>query len=360
MRRFYLYAIVLGIAFILIFVPLVIPMLSRDADYSAFNTEWNGTSKFYGAYAREHLGERPVVASDDIYMNAVLTSLTKLDVMPSRSMLLMLGPSKGYTAEELDYLDMFVRSGGVIILADDFGTGNDVLEQLGVSERFSGELLIDLSFEKAGTFPVTYKGTFGDMRLLLNHPSSIQGATDPLITSSPSSFLDSNENGIHDDGESMGVRTIASRVAVGDGMVYLVSDPSIFINDMLGRYDNEAVCFDLLAMAEGASARSLYVDEAHFAKADAFQVVDIVIATTNEQVFQAVVIALLAFIVVYELRIPGLVSNALGSAMTRILGTGEKVEKGLSKKELVEELHRRHPEWDINALYTFFSRFRTR
>ncbi|HHN81592.1 MAG TPA: DUF4350 domain-containing protein [Methanomicrobia archaeon] len=360
MRRFYVYAIVLGIAFILIFVPLVIPMLSREADYSVFNTEWNGTSSFYGTYAAEHAISRPLTPSDDVYMNAVLTSLTKLDVEPSCSMLLMLGPSKGYMDDELSYLDSFVRNGGVVILADDFGNGNEVLSHLGVSERFSGELLVDLSFEKAGTFPVTYQGTLGDMTLLLNHPSSIINATDPLITSSPLAFHDVNENGVLDENESAGTRTIVSQVSVGDGMLYLVSDPSIFINDMVGRYDNERFAFELLARAEGDTVRSLYVDEAHFSKDEAFRVVDVVIATTSERLFQAAVIALLAFIVLYELRIPALVGGALRSATTRIFGVQEKVEKGLSKKELVEELHRRHPEWDINALYTFFSRFRTR
>jgi hypothetical protein len=47
MRRFYLYSAIFGISFIMVFVPIVVPMLTREADYSVFNGGWNGSSSFY-------------------------------------------------------------------------------------------------------------------------------------------------------------------------------------------------------------------------------------------------------------------------------------------------------------------------
>jgi hypothetical protein len=125
-----------GLAFVMVLVPLVVPMLTREADYSVFNTGWNGCSDFYKDYISTY-GAESVATTEDIYLNAVLRDLTHLDTDPRDAMLLIIGPSKPYGTHELAYLRTFLSEGGRVILADDFGVGNDILSFLGIDARFS-------------------------------------------------------------------------------------------------------------------------------------------------------------------------------------------------------------------------------
>jgi len=50
----------------------------------------------------------------------------------------------------------FLNEGGLLFLTDDFGTGNELLSGINATSRFSGNLLLDLSFEKSSKFVTVF------------------------------------------------------------------------------------------------------------------------------------------------------------------------------------------------------------
>jgi len=354
MKRFYIYTTVFGIAFVMLFIPVLIPISAGHADFRVFNTGWNGTSEFYMEYLTQNRPDiKQLAQNENTYLNTVLESITTLDIVPSNSILMMMGPSKSYSEDENAFLKNYVWKGGCLVLADDFGTGNEILSYLDIEERFSSKLMIDLVFEKSGIFPIAYRGE-KEYSLILNYPSTIENSSDPIFFSTDLSFLDLNQNSIKDEDEASGPFPIASKIKFGDGEIYLISDPSIFINNMFSKLDNEAFIFNILSMAKEGKDKVLYVDESHF---DIGQIkfVNIVLKAQNEKLFKYIVGSLLVVLFVSEAKI----AYYLGMLMHQIpLKFRQKKEiKGLNRKELIDVLKEKHPEWNINALNNFFSKF---
>lgn len=359
MRRFYLYSAIFGISFIMVFVPIVVPMLTREADYSVFNGDWNGSSSFYKDYVYTFDFDL-TPSTEDIYLNTVLKDLSLLPVEPSKSIILIIGPSRTYGGHELSYLRVFLEAGGIVVLADDFGIGNEIMSYLGLSERFSNTLLLDLSYASAAVFPLEY-GTGADALpyvIALNYASTITGAGDSIIMSSPTSFLDTNENSRIDKGEPRGPFTLAARVPYGDGELYLLSDPSIFINASYDEGDNAAFVMEYLCMLWGSDERSLYIDEAHFLIDEEFNVVDVVLATNKNAYFQFGVALVLLLMIFHELPLLS-TGRAFGARIIRMLRHNAiKEHQPCDARELAYRVKEDMPEWDVGSLYSFYAKFR--
>ena len=362
MRRFYVYSAIFGLAFVMVLVPLVVPMLTREADYSVFNTGWNGCSDFYKDYISTY-GAESVATTEDIYLNAVLRDLTHLDTDPRDAMLLIIGPSKPYGAHELAYLRTFLSEGGRIILADDFGVGNDILSFLGVDARFSGVPLLDLAYETSALVPVTFFGSGGSTlpyTALLNHATALSGVSSSYLYSSPSAFLDTNGNGVFDEGERRGPFPLISRIPYDEGVLILIADPSIFINDMYRREDNRALLLDNISVARAAGNTTLYVDEAHFAHAEAFSVVDVVLATNKNAYLRYGVAAVLLLMLGSILSVRRTVSSLFARAASALVNRrkGKKEQVPMDARDLAHAIHEDVPAWDVRSLYAFLSKFR--
>jgi hypothetical protein len=168
---------------------------------------------------------------------------------------------------ELEVLGRFVMDGGTLLLADDFGWGNQVLQHLGIKARFSGQALLDPLFHyKNRWFPRVDCAagdslTVGLEHLTLNHATALEGVfpASVLATSSSFSFLDSNGNQVADEGEPTGRQVVMSRQAVGRGQVVLLADPCVFISSMLEYGEN----LNLVRNIAAASPAGLYFDQSH-------------------------------------------------------------------------------------------------
>lgn len=199
-------------------------------DFMASNSRWNGLSNFckdYGACpldSFEHLPEKP--------QGKALLSL----------------PYLSYNEEELAELKGFVSQGGRLILMDDYGQGNRVLEYLGLKANFSGQMLLDplFCYKKPKLPRITNfspeVSRAGVKAIVLNHATALTGVDSEtvLARSSKRSFLDVNGDGKRSQAEPKGPLPIAARFELGQGEVILVSDPSILINSMMGKDDNRA------------------------------------------------------------------------------------------------------------------------
>ncbi len=218
LRRF---LVILTIALVIILV-VVVWFFPLNEDFRTENPFWNGTkdiSSVTGALPLEFLSDLPT--------------------SPEGSTLLLI-PYLDFTPTELDELNRFVTQGGTIVLADDYGYGNQILEYLELEVQFSGQVLLDpLCSYKNKWLPrishLTSNSITNDTEsLILNHATCLTNveADDALALSSSFSFLDLNGNGEWDTDEPTGPLPVISHHNLASGQIVLISDPSIFINSM--------------------------------------------------------------------------------------------------------------------------------
>jgi hypothetical protein len=220
-----------------------------NEDFRADNPSWNG--------GRELSDFVPITP---------LASLSELTPSP-RGVTLIVIPYRQFDTAELEVLSNFVVGGGVLLLADDYGWGNQVLQHLGLGARFSGQALLDpLHCYKNKWFPLVNCSqdeplTMGMEHLTLNHATVILDvAPDGVLASSSSfSFLDSNGNQVADETEPTGPLPVMSREVLGDGQVILLADPSVFINGMLDFGESKKLLENIAA----ASPSGLFLDQSH-------------------------------------------------------------------------------------------------
>jgi hypothetical protein len=260
-------------------------------DFQPDNPFWNGSRRL-----------------SDVASIKLIDAYSQLPASPQGATLIVI-PYRQFDPGDLEALNRFVADGGVLVLADDFGWGNQVLEYLGLEARFSGQALIDpLFYYKSRWFPRADASrddpfTAGMEHFNLNYATVLVGVpTDNVLaTSSSFSFLDTNANGSADKGETVGRQVVMSRQTLGQGQVVLLSDPSVFISSMMTG--------DNLKLAENIAATSetgVYFDQSHLVTSNLRQAKDW-LRTLREFAFKppvavALVVVILAITFVPVLR----------------------------------------------------------
>ena len=271
LRKGYAAVATMAVAVTLLIISMTAPVASSSADFSIFNSGWNGTSqlavltyqtgKFQPAFQVQSTGT-------DITIEQV--DLSTVDLNPRTSALVIIGPTKTFTKAEGEHVGEFVKFGGKLLLADDFGTGNSLLEGMGATSRFSGSLVVDLAYEKQPEFSVLFDLrtdplTTNVTTLLLNYPSSLSintTTTAGVAYSSIASWLDTNGNRLQEWGEPRGPFPMVARERLGFGNIILISDPSVLINGMRDNMDDGV--FGTNVIDEVCNARTaVFFDESH-------------------------------------------------------------------------------------------------
>jgi len=245
LRRFLL---ILTIALVVI-LTLVVWFCPSNEDFRTENPFWNGTKDTSSSY--------PL---------SPLESLSDLPPSPQGSTLILI-PYLNFAPEELEELNKFVTRGGTLILADDYGYGNQILKYLGLKARFSGQPLLDpLSNYKNRWFPrishiIPSPITSNTESLVLNHATGLTEVetSDALALSSVFSFLDLNGDQTWEEGEPTGPLPVISRHNLGNGQIILIADPSIFINSMETMESNYILIQNIAAI----TTSNLLFDQSH-------------------------------------------------------------------------------------------------
>jgi hypothetical protein len=251
MRNTTLIAIVLAIVLCASWLGIV--FYPSHADFMRSNPSWNGLKDF------SHKTHADMA-----------TSLSKVETGPERVLLTI--PYLQYNDNDLQKITGFVQGGGTLLVLDDYGYGNQILEGLGLDMRFDGKPMLDpyLCYRNQKLPIITdlapYMQDSGIKSLILNHATAlnVSGSGQILARSSDSAYIDRNENSFRDAGEPQGPFVIAAKAALGQGTVIAVADPSLLINSMEDRADNEAFIDELISVA-GENPK-IYVDTAHLPK----------------------------------------------------------------------------------------------
>ncbi|WP_049987332.1 DUF4350 domain-containing protein [Halobellus rufus] len=223
-------------------VVLLVTASTSTAAFSVFNPSWDGASGVQTAAEEEGI-ETQVAQSTAVYD----------EVEPNETVAVVIGPQERYTPAELASIRAFVDQGGTLIVADDFGDGNQLLSGVGVEARLDGRLLRDpRNYEGTTAMPIATVVTNDSAvsvaeSVQLNHGTVVEEPTGTVLArSSEFSYLDSDRDGEIDETESIESYPVAVREEFGTGAVITVSDGSLFINAMLERADNDAFTRGLL------------------------------------------------------------------------------------------------------------------
>ncbi len=359
MKRIYQILIFFGIGLLLFVLSLGNPLLQNTSDFSIYNTGWNGCSTL--ALRSYEAGVfQPTFSIEKHTLTLSHKSFTTLELEPQNTTLLLIGPQAPFTALEGTYIDGFLREGGTVFLADDFGTGNTLLERLNTSIRFSTKLLLDLSFEKNASFVAVYNFTQEDhpltdnvSYLLLNYPTalSVGKNTTVLARSSELSWLDFIENGKEDPTEKSGPFPLLATIDYGQGELVICAAPSILINSMNRTLDNQQFRDNLFSYLI-ADRSAVVFDESHRSTSLPLQVSYTLPTTISVEAKLGILCFVIFLFVVGFTRIP----RILIIRILHVVFHRKKTPPPPSSDSHIEELLKKHPTWDKKTLAKIIER----
>ncbi len=189
---------------------------TTTTDLSRFNPGWSGTAAFYSL--AESMDAEILTSGTNEPADRYIIIAPK-DASPSG------------IAEEV------LKSGGTVIIADEEGDANQLLEALGSRMRIvpGNVSSIDMEFASTRTIIARVSANHtlleGVTTLAFNRPSSITGGT-PLVRTSVLSWVDTTGSGRPGAGASLGQYTLIAREEVDPGEIILIADASLFATTM--------------------------------------------------------------------------------------------------------------------------------
>ena len=247
-RNLLVFTLLSNLLFTFIFVVSFFP---PEVDFSILNPSWNGYSRLTS------LLNASIIYSD---LPKELPKFTE------NTILLMI-PTKPLTLSELESIKHFVESGGKLVLMDDYGYGNQILEYLDAPIRiWKNVTLIDPLFHyKNGILPKIYifihRSPYLNSvnEIVFNQASvlNISSGANILAWSSLISYLDMDSDFTFDLDEPEGAFPVIASFKHGSGEIIVISDSSLAINGMIDLGDN------LVLLKNLASGRKVILDQSH-------------------------------------------------------------------------------------------------
>lgn len=306
MRWIYAFLVFAGI--FLLILPLAVPVIKTSADFSMFNTNWNGCSEF------------AKVLFDRGKLVPVLYPYNSID-FKEKGAVIIVGPDVGFSSLEIGEVRSFLEKGGTLFIADDFGLANDLLEGLEVKGKFSDKPLGDIFYCKKADFPVVARIedpqlSYGVEKLVLNIPSVITGLEgEEEVFSSKVSVVGGNRRSY----------PILAEIRYGAGRVILLSDPDILINDMAtenGKFIDNLVGY--------LGSDLFYFDDAHHSDFNPYSITTVYI---HRELDRGKAFKVFAFVVALMVFIESGIARAIGQFIGRLMPArkGEDIFDGLPK-----------------------------
>jgi hypothetical protein len=320
-------------------VAVVVSAGTTSAAFSPFNGNWEGAS-----------GLQAVAAEADVESDVALTTDAYDSVRPLGTVAVVVSPDRRYTDAEAAAVERFVRRGGTLLVAEDFGPhSNALLASLGARSRVDGRLVTDDAvYYRSPTMPVARPDAasrllVGVDTFTLNHGSYVRPDGASVLVASSDYAVVRNDIG-NPVGTSLGPYPFVTVEPLGDGSVVVVSDSSALINAMLDRPGNAAFVENVFARHD-----RVLLDYSHSADVPPLEQALAVVASVP---------LLQAGLGVVTLLVVGLVATRVGrrsrgrpaaAASTSPPSGHEDVPRthaGVDHETLVSHLRATHPEWD--------------
>jgi hypothetical protein len=309
--------LLLSAALALLAVSLASALLPPSEDYKPSNPYWNGLELFSKV------------------VNATPVDLARDVVSPEGSVLFVVGPSPEVAQQYVTILREYLSRGGTLVLMDETGAANSILSGLGLGVSIDGHPMLDpVFYYRSWRMPkainvVVDDLTSGVKEIVLDIPSILNvesSSVKVLAYSSSFSFLDLNADSEPSAEEPRGPFAVAAVATYGRGRVILFSDSSVFLNGVIGLGDNLKLLKNL------AKGKRVYVD------------VEVWPASTPREAYRSAVLAFYNALSAPEPR------YCLALATATVIYALTRKEKAVPRDEEVEEVLKRHPDWDRHLL----------
>jgi hypothetical protein len=330
-------------------IALAVAGSTSGAAFGTYNPSWDGTAEFR-SMAEGTDTDQEIARNASVYRTS----------QPNGTLAIVLSPEKVYDERESAAVRGFVRDGGTLLIAEDFGpNGNRLLRDVGARARFDGDRLRDeRNYEHSPALPTAsavarHPYTRDVETLGLNHATAVTGNVTEngtadatangtvnetnatvLVESSPYAYLDSNGNDQLDDDETLASSPVVTVESVGEGQVVAVSDPSLFINTMLERADNRAFARNLYETHD-----RVVLDVSHAGSVPPLQ--GAMLTLRESPLLQAAVGGAAVAIVAGWTSLV-----ASGTALRRRLGRDSPAIGRLGREEIIAGVRERHPDWE--------------
>jgi Domain of unknown function (DUF4350) len=292
----------------------IVYALPHTEDYYPTNPLWNGMSDL-----------------QSLRSPADVTTLSALPANGTGTSLLEIGPSVNFTAQDVSRISAFVTSGGTLVLADDYGTGNSLLAGLSLNSRFSRGELADALFNTKNSFlPLSVNTTLPHVSAIAFNYASTLVVSDPgarvTAWSSRFSYIYPTKPGQTQANAPLGPFPMVAEIPYGHGRVVLVADSSLWINAMIGTQGN-------LQVLDDVAGSHMVLDEGHwqfnqFTKARNLELQAYSIVSGSEVRYGLLLAAVAAF------------------ALYRPRNEAEAPDP----EEEIRALQLEHPDWDAETL----------
>jgi hypothetical protein len=236
---------------ILAVIALIAHVSTTTLEFSRYNRAWNGTSGLFTELDAHNA--RDVVLYDDLEGR-------------NDTLLLIIAPDTPFSDSEADAIRDFLLNGNTLFLADETGGSSSLLDQIGIKTRIRRVNIASLQREFTHYSSVIAYTREPDpllanvSTLTLNRPSVTNGGV-TLVSTSVLTWEEINKDFYLDENENLSSFGILAREQVGNGTLYVFSDPSIFVNGMRDAKlssDNEVFIRNLLSLH-----RDILVDQTH-------------------------------------------------------------------------------------------------
>ena len=236
------------VAMVIVIILLIGRFNFSEADFSLYNPAWNGMTEFSG--------------NSSVHL---LYSISDLSGAGEKNTLLIVSPLSNFSEDESGHALSFMQRGGTIIVMDDFGMANTLLENISSPiTLYQAPLCDDNYYYKRQSFPVinsiSQMGLTSNVsELVLNHPATlnITGNATVMALTSPLGWVDSNANLMIDRDEVYGRYPVMARTSFGEGTLYVVSDPDIIVNIMIYKGNNSVFASNIM------NSGTVYMDVSH-------------------------------------------------------------------------------------------------
>ena len=358
-KRVYQLLIISGLVTLFLIIALATPIAVNSSDFSIYNPGWNGCSNI--AIKTYRTGKlQPTFYLQENELTLMHQSFAEYDVISNDSCIIIIGPRVTFSTEEVNYIEKFLLEGGVLFLADDFGTGNDLLKGINSTSRFSGNLILDLAFEKSANFVNVFNINnrshelfFNVSQILLNYPTSIQtdNISQVLCYSSELSWVDKNLNGKEDIGETKGPFQVLAIEKFGKGKIVLLSDPSVLINSMKDQLDNKYFINNLIKFLT-ENRRTILIDESHRDISTPMQISFLFPRSIGIELKIGIILLVIFAFIFFFTKTPNYIFKKINQLIFK--NTIEKKE--LSDNELIDNILDKHPNWNKSKLQEIIRR----
>ena len=353
-KRIYQLLIIIGIGVLLFILALATPVLHNNCDFSMYNPGWNGCSDI--AVKTYHAGKlQPTYYIKENELTIGQRSFADYTLDSKDSSILIIGPRTTFSTKEASYIESFLNNGGMLLLADDFGTANDLLAKINSSSRFSNDLLLDLSFEKKACFVTVFDFlnhshplSLNVSHIMLNYPTSIKPGdnTTVIAVSTEMSWLDTNVNGKEDTYETSGPFPILVVEKYGKGEIVLFSGPSVLINSMEDQLDNKQFRENLINYLY-AGRNTVIIDENHRDISTPFHLSYFFPSSIGLEIKTGIILLAICVFIFAFTGLPGYVFRKFKDL---IFSQKKRSEEMSSYDELIDELLQKHPSWSKKKL----------